>query len=163
MRSFRPYVLVVAMALLAGCRQPDGPMPVADAEAQNRLGDVGRDLMSMASRQPDAAKDLSDDLRVFAPNPEAEQAADRLAKRLGEVVPGTRLTEQTAQRLAHSCWTAVSAPQLSQRQVEGLQNDVEGLLSSIGVAEQKAHEVAAQVADVQSVVSARKRRWYELF
>lgn len=163
MKSFHRYVFVAAMALLAGCRQPDGPMPVADAEAQNRLGDVSRDLMSMVSRQPDATKDLADDLKVFAPNAEAEQAADHLATQLGQVVPGSRLTEQSAQRLARNCWTAISGPQLSQRQVEGLQNDVEGLLSSIGVAEQKAHEVAAQLADVQSVVSERKRRWYELF
>jgi hypothetical protein len=164
MRRFNRYVfIVVAAAILVGCRQADGPVPVADAEVQNRLGDITRDLMSVASRQPDASKDLSEDLRVFAQSPEAEKAATQLASRLAGAVPGSRLNDQAAQRIAHNCWTALTAQQMSQRQVETLQNDMEGLLASIGVAEQNAHDVAAEIGQVQNVVTERRRRWYEVF
>jgi hypothetical protein len=163
MRFNRQVFIVAAMALLVGCRQADGPLPVVDAEVKNRLGDISRDLISVATRQADAPKDLSDDLKVFAQSPEAEKAATQLARRLADVVPGSRLNDQAADRLAHNCWTALAAQQMSQRQVETLQNDMEGLLASIGVSEQNAHEVAAELGQVQNVVTERKRRWYEVF
>jgi hypothetical protein len=52
---------------------------------------------------------------------------------------------------------------LSERQIETLQNDVQALLMSVGIAEENAQQVAAQVGDVQVAVTDRPRRWYELF
>ena len=79
------------------------------------------------------------------------------------VLAGVDLTEQAAQRLAHNLWLSVVARELSERQVETLQNDVQALLMEEGVAEESAQQVAAQVGDVQGTVTTRPRRWYELF
>lgn len=164
MTSFSRYVFIAAVVVsLAGCRQPDGPLPASDDETQNRLGDLTRDLLNVATRQPDAPNDFAEDLRVFARSPEGEEASRTFARRVADVIPGSRLNEQSAQRLAHSCWTAIAGRELSQRQVEAVQNDLEGLLSSIGVPEERAHAVAEQVSEVQKVVTIRPRRWYELF
>ncbi len=76
---------------------------------------------------------------------------------------GKTLNDTTAQRLAHSLWTSVAARELSERQVETLQNDVQSQLVAIGVAEPQAQQVAAQVGEVQKAVGNRPRRWYELF
>ena len=79
------------------------------------------------------------------------------------VLAGVDLAEQTAQRLAHSLWLSVVARELSERQTETLQNDVQSLLMAEGIAEEDAQLVAAQVGEVQGAVAARPRRWYELF
>jgi hypothetical protein len=164
MTSFSRYVFIAAAVIsLAGCRQPDGPLPASDDEVQNRLGDMTRDLLNVAARQPDAGNEFAEDLTVFARSPEGEEASRAFARRVVDVIPGSRLNDQSAQRLAHSCWMAVAGRELSQRQVEGVQNDIEGLLSSIGVPEEPAHAVAEQVSEVQRVVTIRPRRWYELF
>ena len=57
--------LLTSLVLIGGCRG-DGPMPTIDEETSNRLGDIARDLRSVANGEADARKDLSDDLRVFA-------------------------------------------------------------------------------------------------
>jgi hypothetical protein len=40
---------------------------------------------------------------------------------------------------------------------------MQALLESLGVSEESAQQVAAQVGEVQSSVTLRPRRWYELF
>jgi hypothetical protein len=164
-----PHVLVLALALaaaisLAGCRQADGPMPVADGDVPNRLGDISRDLQSVAGGDAQARQDLADDLIVFAESRAGVRPAiEELARQTSEVVAGKTLDEQTAQRLAHQLWTAAVAREFSQRQVETLQNDTQALLVSIGVAEEQAQTVATRVGELQRVVSGRPRRWYEVF
>ena len=58
------------------------------------------------------------------------------------------------QRLAHNLWLSVAAREMSERQIETLQNDVQALLI-VGVAEEGAQQVAAQVGEVQSAVTLR--------
>lgn len=165
MRSRARYVLIVIMGLsLGACRQADGPMPAPNETVQEELVDVTRDLQNVASgRDPQAPTDLADDLRKYAPSPDADSAVNELSERAAAVLAGVNLTEQAAQRLAHNLWLSVAARELSGRQVETLQNDVQSLLMAEGVAEENAQQVAAQVGDVQGVVTARPRRWYELF
>jgi hypothetical protein len=78
-------------------------------------------------------------------------------------VSGLELPEQSAERLAHSLWTSIAAQELSERQIESLQTDMRLLLVSVGVTEASAEQVASQVGEVQQAVSARPRRWYEVF
>jgi hypothetical protein len=159
------FAVVFTLSLgLAGCRQADGPMPAASGEIPNRLQDLSRDLQSVAGGDAQASKDLADDLRVFIEaKPDTVSAVNELARRTSEVVTGKTLNEQSAQRLAHHLWTAVAAREISERQVESLQNDTQALLVSVGVPEENAQSVATQVGDVQRVVTARQRRWYEFF
>ena len=160
------FVLAVTLLIGAGCRQADGPMPTPSGDVPNRLGDISRDLMSVARGDQQAPSDLAEDLRVFVDGPDASTAApalDELARRVSAVLAGKSLSEQNAQRLAHQLWTAVAAREMSERQVETLQNEMQALLVSVGVAEGSATTAAQQVSDVQAQITQRQRRWYELF
>ena len=165
MRARARSVLIVITGLsLGACRQGDGPIPTPDQTRQEELVDVTRDLQNIASgRDPEAPKDLEVDLRRYAARPDAKLAATELSIRTARALGGRNLAEQDAQRLAHNLWLAVEAREMSERQIEALQNDVQALLMSVGVAEESAQQVAAQVGEVQSVVGDRARRWYELF
>ena len=165
MKSCARYVVIVIAGLsLGACRQADGPIPAPNQTVEGELVDVTHDLQNIAaSRDPQAPKDLADDLRKYTFRSDAEPAVDQLSQRTATVLPGVELTEQAAQRLAHNLWLSVTALELSERQVETLQNDVQSLLMSVGVADENAEQVAAQVGEVQSAVTDRSRRWYELF
>ncbi len=165
MRSRARYVLIVMAGLsLGACRQADGPVPTPSPGVQEELVDVTRDLQNIASgRDPQGPQDLAADLRKYADRPAAVPAVDELTTRTARALGGRNLAEQDAQRLAHNLWLAVEAREMSERQIETLQNDVQALLMSVGVAEEGAQQVAAQVGEVQNAVTDRPRRWYELF
>lgn len=157
-------LILAVSAFAAGCRQPDGPMPEATGEVPNRLGDLSRDLASVARGEEQARQDLADDLKVFVDQaPDAQPAVDELVRRTSAVVAGKPLNDQNAQRLAHQLWTAVAGREMSERQVETLQNEMQALLVSVGVPEERAVETASQVEEVQKLVTTRQRRWYEFF
>jgi hypothetical protein len=159
-----PCALIIAVSLgMAGCRQADGPVPVAEGEVPNRLVDISRDLMSVSRGDAQARQNLTDDLRVFVGRKEALPAADELARRTSAVVDGKTLDDQSAERLAHHLWTAAAAQEMSQKQIESLQNDLHSLLVSVGVPEDNAVNVASQAGEVQKLVTTRERRWYEFF
>lgn len=162
--SRRVGVVVAAVLMVSGCRQPDGAVPTPNETVQEELGDVTRDLTYIAGgRDPQAPQDLAEDLRKYSVRPSAVPAVDELSRRAAQAVAGSRLTEQSAQRLTQNLWLSIAARDLSERQVEALQNDVQSLLMSIGIAEDRAHDVALQVGEVQRAVTNRPRRWYELF
>lgn len=152
------------MALsLAACRQADGPVPAPSAATQNEIGDLSRDLLSIAGRDAQAPTDLADDLHKYTETASIYPAFDELARRTSVVVAGTKLSEQAAQQLAHDLWLAVSAREMSERQVETLQMGFQTVLVSAGVAEPNVQPVAEQVQEVQRLVTTRPRRWYEFF
>jgi hypothetical protein len=156
--------VLVALALLGGgCRQADGEMPTPQGEMPNRIGDISRDLRSIAGGDAQARQDLSDDLVTFVEEDDLHPALEELARQTAETINGRNLSEQQAQRLAHHLWTSVAARELSQRQVETLQNEVNALLVEIGAPEGNAQTVSAQVGEVQKLVTDRPRRWYEVF
>jgi hypothetical protein len=166
MRSQARYVLLLVAGVgLAGCRQADGPLPAPNPTVQEELVDVAHDLENIAkARDPQAPKDLADDLRKYTSRrPSAEPVVDELSSRTAKVVAGSKLTEQLAQQLAHNLWLSIAARELSERQIETLQNDMQSLLMSFGVVDTEAQNVAAQVGVVQRAVTDRGRRWYELF
>ena len=86
-----------------------------------------------------------------------------MSLRVAKALAGINVDEQAAQRLTHMLWLSAEARELSERQIEVLQNDVQSLLISVGVAQENADLVAAQVGEVQVAVTERPRRWYELF
>ena len=165
MRSYERYALIVAIGLsLGACRQADGPIPTPNENVQGELEDVRHDLENVASgRDPQAPEDLADDLRKYTEEPGAMSAVDELSARTVAALADVDLTSEAVERLAHHLWLSVAALELSERQIETLQNDVQSLLIAEGVAEENAQQVAAQVGDVQGLVTGRPRRWYELF
>lgn len=159
---FRLLSMIVVFASLSvtGCRQAEGPLPVAQGEVPNRIGDITRDLMNAAGGDRKASEELGDDLSVFAER-RGEAAARVLAQRVCDAVAGSTLMEDTAQRLANFLWLSTAAREISERQGESVQKDVRALLVSVGVTEPLADAVAAQMGELQKAVSARPRRWYE--
>lgn len=164
MRSLFSYALIVVVALsVSACRQADGPVPAPNPVVQEELQDVSRDLQNVAGNNPTGPEELAVDLGKYVIRPSAMPAVDELVRRTARVLPNTKLTDQTAQQLAHNLWVSIAAREMSERQVETLQNDVQSLLMSVGVAEPNAQQVAAQVGEVQRAVGDRPRRWYEFF
>jgi hypothetical protein len=164
MKSRARTIVFMLPLLLAACRQADGPMPEATGEVPNRLADISRDLQAVARGDAQARQDLADDVTVFVDEEQdRRQAVGELSRRAADVVSGSRLTEQSAQRLAQQLWTAAAARELSQRQVETLQGEMHALLVEVGVPEDRAENVATQVGEVQRLVTSRPKRWYEVF
>ena len=165
MRSLACALLIVTLpVVLGGCRQADGPVPTPSQTYQEELVDVARDLQNVASgRDPNGPVDLADDLRKYTDKPAARPLVDELSARMVKALQGRDLADQDAQRLAHNLWVSVYAKDLSERQIETLQTDMQALLVSLGASEESAQQVAAQVGVVQSSVTLRPRRWYELF
>ena len=158
------YIVLAVVLLLAGCRQSDAPMPTPDEDVREELDDVRQDLLNVASgRDQTAPAALAEDLRKYVSRPSAVGPVDELSRRTAAALPGRTLTEEAAERLAHTLWVAVTARDLSERQIEALQNDVAAQLTAVGVSQDAAGQVAAQVEEVQSAVTDRQRRWYEMF
>jgi hypothetical protein len=157
-------LVVIATITSAACRQADGPMPTPSETYKEELVDVARDLQNVATgRDPQGPSDLAADLRKYTDKPAARTLVDELSARTAKAISGRELGDQDAQRLAHNLWVSVYAKDLSERQIESLQNDMQAHLISLGVGEEAAQQVAAQVGEVQSSVTLRPRRWYELF
>jgi hypothetical protein len=160
----RAVLLIAMLSIVLGCRQADGPVPTPTENHQKELVDVARDLQNVASgRDPNGPVDLAQDLRKYTDKPAARPLVDELSARTVKALQGRDLADQDAQRLAHNLWVSVYAEDLSERQVETLQNEMQSLLMSLGVGEEAAQQVAAQVGEVQGSISVRPRRWYELF
>ena len=165
MASVIRYALIlVAAAALTSCRQADGTMPTPTQAAEDDIYDLSRDLQNVAGGNADAPAELAQDIHEYAlDKAPAKPAVDELVRRTTGTIGGRMLSEQTARQLAHSLWMTVAARDLSERQIETLQNDVRTILISTGVSEESAQQVAAQVGEVQLAVTDRQRRWYELF
>jgi hypothetical protein len=132
---------------------------------QDDLRDVGRDLQNVAAgSDPAAPQDLQSDLvKYVVETPSTAAAVNELTQRTAQAVKGITLGDQTAQRLATNFWVTINAHDLSERQIETLAGDTQSLLTSTGVTEENARQVAAQVSEIQKLVTKRQRRWYELF
>jgi hypothetical protein len=155
--------IVIAALSFAACRQADGALPPATGTVPNELGDISRDLQGLASGNPEGPKDLAADLSHYAEGSNGGAgAAEELSRRLGQALTGKTFKLADALPLAHTSWVAVAGRQLSEKQVESLQNEMKSQLMTLGVSEQQAQDVAAQVGVVQQAVTARHRRWYEL-
>ena len=168
MRSLACALLIATLPVaLGGCRQADGPVPTPSQTHQEELVDVARDLQNVVSgRDPNGPVDLANDLRKYTDERAARPLVDELSARTVkalQALPGRELADQEAQRLAHTLWVSVYAKDLSERQIEALQNDTQALLVSLGASEESARQVAVQVGEVQSSIGERPRRWYELF
>ena len=163
-----PALALAAACSLSGCRQPDGAVPAETGEAPNRISDLRENVENVARGDANAPRELADDLKVFIDNEadnaaDAMRAADELARRISTAVKGRAVPEQTGQQIARQLWLTMSARELSERQVDKLQEDLTAALVAVGSPEPSAQAVAEQAAAVQQVLTTRERRWYEFF
>jgi hypothetical protein len=147
----------------AGCRQPDGPMPEPNAEDQNKIGDVSRDLLAVASRSASAVHDLSEDLSNFAQSNEGARHGAEMSGRLASSLGGTKLSQDAALAMAHDLYIAFRARELSRGQVAKLRENLGAVFAETGVQQNSAERVLEQVELVQADVTIAKRRWWQVF
>lgn len=149
----------------SACRQPDGPIPSPDEENANRISDMGRDLQAVARGESDAKGAFAEDLAVFADDHDTEaiQTVKGFGGRLADAIGSARLSDDSAQQISRLCWQIVGATELSDRQVKALQGELRMQLASVGVSQDRADAVVAEMPNVQRAVTTRPRRWYEVF
>jgi hypothetical protein len=164
--SVRHVLLAVPLALVvtaSGCRQADGPTPTPTREQENEIGDIARDLINVANRDPQAPDELRNDIAKHGSHAEAVQQMNGLAQDVSQALAGARLEEATAQSLAKTLWVGLTGKELSERQVETLGRDVKATLASTGVPEDRAQAIADRLSAVQKTITANPRRWYQVF
>ena len=153
----------VAALTTAACRQPDGPLPTESVEDPNRLTDVARDLLNIASGDANAPREFADDVKVWGTKSnDSWDPGDVLAQDLAAALKGTMLTEKSAAELARHIWIAAAGRELSSRQVDRLQDEVRDLLVSIGSTESAAGDVADQIENMQDAVTTKRTWWFQL-
>jgi hypothetical protein len=156
--------LVLVAALCAGaCKQGDGQLPAKNNDVPNRLGDLKRDLASVVGGEQQAIQDLTDDLLVFTDEPEGQTATKALAMTVCSVLVKRQVNDETQTKIVNLLWTAVAARELSERQVDGLKDEMRNTLLAVGVTQPDANLAAGRVGDVQNAVTLRTRRWYERY
>jgi hypothetical protein len=164
MPTFVRIVFVLALSLVGGgCRQADGPTPTPTREQANEIGDITRDLINVANKDPQAPDELRTDIAKYGSNAEAVQQMNGLAQEVSQALAGARLDEQAAQSLASTLWVGLTARELSERQVEALGRDVKTALASTGVPEDRAQSIANRLSAIQKTITANPRRWYQVF
>jgi hypothetical protein len=158
------FALAMTLALgAAGCRQADGPIPTPTGDQSNEIGDIARDMISVAGKDPQAPEDLRSDLAKYGSNDEAVQRINDLAKEISGALVGVRLTDETAKNLANILWVGLNGKELSERQVEALGREVKTVLASTGVTENRAQAIADRLDAAQKAVTENRRRWYQVF
>ena len=158
------FALVLMAAVAAGaCKQGDGPMPDKAGDVPNRLGDLKRDLAAVVGGDQSAVKDLTDDLLVFVDEPEGQTMATAMATTVCSMLVKRDVNDETQTKIVSLMWTAVSARELSERQVDALKDDVRSTLQAVGVSQPDANLAAGRVGEVQKAVTLRARHWYERY
>ena len=162
----RGIVCAVAMAAAicaGGCKQGDGSLPPKTGDVPNRISDLKRDLETLVAGDQTAVKDLSDDLGVFTEEPDGHIAIRALSNTVGPMLLMKQVNDDALTRIATVMWTAAAGRDLSERQVDGLKDEMRNVLTSLGVSQPDANLAAGRVGDVQKAVTYRTRRWYERY
>jgi hypothetical protein len=159
----RTLALLLLLLAPAGCRQADGPTPAPTVDQNNEIGDIARDMINVVNKDPQAAEDLRSDMSKYGPTDEATAHINELAKQVAQALNEARLDDATAQRLATTLWTGLTARELSRRQIEALEKELVAVLASAGVAEERAQPIADRLGDVQEAITNNPKRWYQVF
>jgi hypothetical protein len=157
------FLFVMVLTTVAACRQADGDQPQKTGDVPQRLVDLGRDLEGVAGGDQQAVKDLTDDLLVFVDEPHGKEVTQAMSAAVCPMLVKRNLTADAETRLATVLWKTVAARDLSERQIDGLKEEMRDLLISLGVQQQDANYAAGWVGTVQKAVAIRSRRWYERY
>jgi hypothetical protein len=162
-RLVRLAFAVSLAAVLAGCRQSDGPLPMPEGEQLNKTGDISRDLLSVAAKADGAVNDLTDDLaNISSLAPPLPMVRD-MARALDGALAGKSPSPEATQQLAETVFVALAARELSESQIETLTTEVGDRVRKAGGDEAGASAVAAAAARIQAEITNNPRRWYHFF
>jgi septum formation topological specificity factor MinE len=155
--------MLLVMVGSVGCRQPDGAIPLPTGEQVNETADVARDLLNVAAGQPDAVRELNDDLYDWGDPVPPPQLVDSLTERLATALSGKSTSEAAAQELANVLFVIRRARELSPRQIEQMRSELRAALTKAGAAEGPANDVSVAAYDLQTTITQNRRRWYHFF
>ena len=95
--------------------------------------------------------------------PDSVPAVRELVNRVAAGLKGLDVDDAGRERVVRQLWLVVAGRQLSDKQIERVQEDLHSAMLSVKATEQHAQAVASQAVEVQRRVTDRSRRWYELF
>ncbi len=151
--------LMVVLSL-AGCRQPDGSIPVPEGEQSNRIDDISRDLQNVANKDTNAPAELLDDLTYLEPVPRPPARLKELADALAAALGGVRLPDAEARQIATLVFQLVAARDMSDAQIEQVATELRDLLVKVGAMAEPAERAAAAASALATEISQNQKRWY---
>ena len=159
--GMRAGVLILILGL-AGCRQPDGPIAPPTDEQVNQIGDIARDLQNVAAARPAAVGELNDDLYNLGDPEPPRHLVDRLSETLEAALAGKALSDAAARQIAEALFVVHRVRQLSARQIEQVETELQLALLAAGADEDQARAAAAAAGELQAAMTVNRRRWYQL-
>jgi hypothetical protein len=108
-------------------------MPETTPETANQLGDISRDLQNLASGTPDGPKGSRRRHFHYAQDTDNGQACGRGARAAAwSGADRQELQARAGDAVAQHCWVTVAARQLSEKQVDSLENEMKQQLMALG-------------------------------
>lgn len=157
----------VSALLLTSCKMADGPLPnPKEGETANRIGDMSRDLASIAAGEAESLKDFNDGLMTFVnagDKPDAVAPVQELGKQLIAGFTAAKATDRAVIPLLEQVVIGLEGTALSENQVQQVKEGVQKAATDLGVDDVRARALGAQIEIVQHAVTDRHRRWYEVF
>jgi hypothetical protein len=153
-------VSAVLVMALAGCRQPDGSMPLPAGEQTNRVDDISRDLQNVARSDSSAPAELLDDLTYLESVPRPPERLKELGDALTASLRGGTLPDPEAKRVSTLIYQMVAARDLSESQIAQIGTDLRETLVKAGSTPEAADRVAAAGSALAGEVTQNKKRWY---
>lgn len=163
MRASLLCLLTLALSFSIACQQADGPMPEKNEEVTNRIDDLSRDIANVARGDRQAPGEFLDDLMLFGDASPAAEDVRALGQTLSSAVAGKRLSDEGAKQVAEQLWLVTAGRELSERQRQGVVDDLSEALSGAGLTSEAIEPVVTAATSVQAKSSTRPRRWYERF
>ena len=151
---------LMLLILSAGCRQPEGTVPVPVDEQPNKISDMSHDLQFLANGDAQAETYLTDDLMNLDGAERPDLRVRELTRSLAAKLPRRPLSDAAALALAHELFIASTGRELSVRQIGELGSRVREIVGGLGAAEDDAARVAAAATALASEVTENPHRWY---
>jgi len=160
MKATLVLVTVCGLCVLAGCRQPDGPLPEPTGEQPNKIDDISRDLQNLASGDANARVELSEDLMALDPATRPPEQVNALLEGLSGALAGTDPAQAETDKMANLLFVAASARELSGSQIERVVTDLRETLVSVGADPAAADRASAAAGDLANAMTRNRKRWY---
>jgi hypothetical protein len=153
-------VLLLALALCAGCRQREESLPVPVGEQDNKIGDISRDLQHIANGEAQAEMELNDDLMNLDGGWRPDVRVRELTRSLSVVLAMRTVPDAAALALARELFIASTGRDLSVRQIDQLESNVREIVAGLGADGDGATRVSAAARALAAEVTENRLRWF---
>ena len=154
MRRVALYAGAAALVVAAACQQSESPVPRPVGQQVNKVGDISRDILALARREPDAVSSLSGDLENLGGVAAPPSLISELATDVNGAVAGVLLEDEHVRRLAYHLFVVLTASDLTASQMAELKTDVVAVLRDAGAEASTIDPVAARLDEVWRATAA---------